>query len=98
MFMPLFEEPEPLPDPEPPPEPEPLPEPDPLPDPDPPLDPEPEPDPLPVPVTVGAVEVEDIEFPEHPVDETIQQRTANTAANCKNARFAHTLRIGLGEK
>jgi hypothetical protein len=39
-----------------------------------------------------------MEFPEHAVEETIQQSTAKTAANCKNARFTHTLRVGLGEK
>jgi len=75
-------------------DPEPLPEP--LPDPE--LPPDPEPDPLPVPVIVGGVEFEDIEFPEQPVEETIQQSTAKIATNCKKARFAQTLDVGLGEK
>jgi hypothetical protein len=94
------EEPEPPLEPEPPPapEPEPLPEPEPPPEPAPLPDPPPDPDPLPVPVTVGGVVFEDMEFPAHPVDETIQQSTAKTTANCKTGRFAHTFRVGLGEK
>jgi hypothetical protein len=81
-------DPEPLPDPEPPPDPEPEPEPD----------PEPFPEPAPVPVTVVPDEFGDMELPEHALEETIQQSTAIKAANCSNARFAHTFRAGLGEK
>jgi hypothetical protein len=88
---------EPDPDPEPPPDPDPLPEPDPLPDPEPGPEPLPGPPPVPVPETVPPEEFVDMELPEHALEETIQQSIAINAANCNNARFAHTVRVGLGE-